>query len=150
MKIQEAVCVENQRIEEVIANFGQYVSTSAGHSMFPMLRSRRDTIVVRACDRDLEKYEVALYRRELDGAYVLHRVIGFMPDGYIIRGDNCVNKEYVKKSQVIGVLTEFYRGRRHILCNSRAFYAYSRLAVLFHPLQMLALDVYRRIFGRGR
>ena len=132
-----------QRIEDIIRDMGQYVSTSAGVSMFPMLRNRRDTVVIRPVTRELEKYDVPLYIREHDGAYVLHRIIGIREDCYVIRGDNCVNKEYIKKSQIIGVLDEFYRGKLHVSCQSRGFKLYSGFAVAAHPAQMLALRTFR-------
>ena len=37
------------------------MGTVVGNSMYPMLRSRRDTIVVRPCTGRLRQYDVALY-----------------------------------------------------------------------------------------
>ena len=47
-------------IEEIIATDGVYVSTSAGVSMLPMLRDRKDTIVLRGFSGKLKKYDVIL------------------------------------------------------------------------------------------
>ena len=77
----------NEHIEDVLAQDGVWVSTTVGISMWPMLRNRRDTIVVRPCKSQLQKYDVALYRR--GDAYVLHRVIGVKESNYRILGDNC-------------------------------------------------------------
>ena len=75
-------------IEEQLKNGGTYVSTTSGSSMRPMLRDRRDRVIVTAIgDRELKKYELPLYRRA-DGKYVLHRIIGVKEDCYVIRGDN--------------------------------------------------------------
>ncbi|PLS31400.1 peptidase S24-like protein [Bifidobacterium margollesii] len=67
-------------IEHVLDIEGMFVSTTAGVSMKPMLRNRRDTIVVRPASSvrpdGLRRYDVPLYRRASDGAYVLHRVVG--------------------------------------------------------------------------
>ncbi len=125
-----------KKLEEQLRE-GQYVSTSHGISMYPMLRNSRDMIVVKPVTRRLKKYEVPLYKRDIDGAYVLHRVIDVGKDSYTIRGDNCYQKEYnIRDDQILGVLTEFYRGKLHVDCKSRGFLIYSRIAVLVHPVQM--------------
>lgn len=60
-------------IQEVLERDGVWISTTAGTSMWPMLRDRRDTIVVRPVEGRLRPYDIALYRR--GNAYILHRVI---------------------------------------------------------------------------
>ena len=95
-------------IEDALNEEGVYVSTTSGVSMYPMLRNRRDTIIVKPPTAPLKKYDVPLYRRGDD--YVLHRIIGKDDRGYIICGDNCINKEYgITENQIIGVLVGFYR-----------------------------------------
>ena len=64
-------------IEEILKRDGVYVSTTSGISMSPMLRDRRDTIVVTPVAGGLKKYDVALYKR--GDSYVLHRVIKSCP-----------------------------------------------------------------------
>lgn len=122
------------KIEEVLRTQGAYVSTTAGFSMFPMLRDRRDTIVVTPVEGRLKKYEVPLYKRGKQ--YVLHRVIKVLPNGgYHIRGDNCFDTEKnVPESAVIGVLTEFWRDGKKINMNSLSYKLYCRLSVSLHPL----------------
>ena len=61
-------------IEDALNEKGVYVSTTSGVSMYPMLRNRRDTIIVKPPTAPLKKYDVPLYRRGDD--YVLHRIIG--------------------------------------------------------------------------
>ena len=102
----------NSKIEDVIKAQGFYASTTVGVSMKPMLRNRRDTIVIKPKTERLKKYDVPLYKRGDD--YVLHRVIKVLPDGYIIRGDNCIDKEYVTDDMLLGVLAEFYRNPKDI------------------------------------
>lgn len=127
-------------IEKILLEKGVFVSTTSGVSMMPMLRNRRDTIVVSPVNGRLKKYDVALYKRP-DG-YVLHRVIKVLPDSYIIRGDNCICKEYgIKDSDVLGVLTEFYRGDKHIDMNKPLYKAYSVLICWAHPFVVLSQRV---------
>lgn len=103
-------------IQEVLERDGVWISTTAGTSMWPMLRDRRDTIVVRPVEGRLSPYDIALYRR--DDAYILHRVIKTTTDGYRIMGDNCMTYEEVSESDILGRLDEFWRGERH--CNPRS------------------------------
>ena len=123
-------------IEKILDERGVYVSTTSGVSMMPMLRDRRDTIVVKRAEQRLKKYDVVLYRR--GDSYVLHRVIKVLPDSYVIRGDNCIAREYgIKDSDVLGVLCEFYRGERHIKVNKRSYRAYSVFICMAHPIVVL-------------
>ena len=85
----------NDSIETQLAENGFYVSTTVGVSMRPMLRNRRDRIILRPVGEErLCKWDLPLYRRP-DGKYVLHRIIGVEDGYYIIRGDNTYAKEKV-------------------------------------------------------
>ena len=127
---------EQTRIEDLLKNGGVYTSTTSGVSMMPMLRNRRDTIIVVATTDRLKKYDVALYRRKDD--YVLHRVIKVLPESYVIRGDNCIAKEYgITDADVLGKLVEFYRDDKKINMEGKPYRIYCFLVVAFHPLVRL-------------
>ena len=114
-------------IEDILARDGVFVSTTSGFSMYPMLRDRRDTIVVRTYTGRLKKYDVALYKQ--NGKYILHRVIKVLPKSYVIRGDNCYNKEYgITDEDILGVLREFYRGDKKVNMDGLTYKLYVRLA----------------------
>lgn len=131
-------------IEKALADEGVYISTTSGVSMYPMLRDRRDTIIVTPIKERLKKYDVALYRR--GDSYVLHRVIKVLPDSYIIRGDNCIAKEYgIKDAQILGKLTGFMRGEKEINMNSVRYKLYSRLICAVHPIVTLKLKIRSRL-----
>ena len=115
--------VEKQTIEEVLLTHGKYIGPTVGVSMLPMLKNRRDTIVVKAKTERLQRLDVALYRR--GDAYVLHRVLKPIEGGYIIRGDNCYADENVPESAVIGVLTEFFRKGKHFCCTDEKYIKYA-------------------------
>lgn len=126
-----------KQIEEVLKTEGVFVSTTSGVSMYPMLRDRRDTIVIRPATGRLQKYDVALYKRGT--AYILHRVLEVRPEGYVIRGDNCDQKEYdITDAQVLGVLTEFYRDGKRINMAGWGYQTYVRIHHLFFPLRWVA------------
>ena len=114
--------LQRYKIEEVLKEKGVYVGPTVGVSMLPMLKNRRDTIIVRPKTERLQPLDVALYKRGND--YVLHRVLSLTETGYIIRGDNCYSDENVPESAVIGVLTEFYRKNKHFLCTDEKYLKY--------------------------
>ena len=44
---------------------------------------------------------------------MLHRIIGIQPDGYVLRGDNCVRRECgVRDKDIMGKMTGYVRGGR--------------------------------------
>lgn len=142
-------------IEDVLEKEGMYVCTTSGMSMYPMLRNRRDTIVIRKKNGRLKKYDVPLYRR--GKSYVLHRIIRVLPDGgYDIRGDNCLEVEKaVPEENIIGYLDGFWRGSKEISMNSVLYRIYSRCWVAIHPviyaykkMKIFAVRLCKRIFGK--
>ena len=134
-------------IAEILERDGVYVGTTSGVSMKPMLRDRRDTVVIVPATERLKKYDVALFTQ--GGRCFLHRVVKVLPDGYLTCGDNCSNCERVNEGDVLGVLREIYRGDKHSALDSRAYALYSRLTVLHMPLRIGARRVVR-IFVRRK
>ena len=136
-------------IETILEKEGVFVSTTSGVSMYPMLRDRRDTIIVTKPDGRLKRYDVALYKR--GESYVLHRVIKVLPDSYIIRGDNCLAKEYgITDDDVIGKLKSFYRKEKEINMMSISYRLYSRLIIVLHPLVSMKIKLKSKLSRKGR
>ena len=144
------------KIEDVIEDQSFYVGTTSGVSMYPMLRHRRDTVIVGPVEGKLKKYDVPVYKS--DGKYIMHRVIKVMPDHYIIRGDNCINKEYVTQDMIIGKLDEFYRNPKDVSSdkmrdvkpvrmNGWKYKLYSRIWVKIFPIRLMYKKV-RGLLGR--
>lgn len=130
----------SNKIEDILDEKGVYVSTTVGVSMFPMLRNRRDTIVIKPVTKSsnvrLCKYDVPLYRRRDD--YVLHRIVGVTDTGYIICGDNCLAKEFnISDEQIIGVLSGFFRDNREINMNGVGYRLYCRVWVAMYPVRCI-------------
>ena len=100
--------------EEYLARYGTLTYSNVGTSMLPLLREGRDLFMVEPKgDARCSVGDVALYRRP-PSHYVLHRVVGVVPDGYLMLGDNCISREHVPEGDVIGVMSGFVRnGRQH-------------------------------------
>ena len=144
---------EKLKIEEVLLLNGKYIGPTVGVSMLPLLKNRRDTVVVQAKTERLKPLDVALYKR--GDAYVLHRVIAVKEGGYIIRGDNCYSDENIPEDWVIGVLTEFFRKGKHIFCADEKYIKYAQNRVktykirrFFVMIKCKAKAVVKKILGK--
>lgn len=126
---------EHSGIEEMLSAQGYWVSTTVGWSMFPMLRDRRDSIVLYPADRPIRRYDVVLYK--YGDNYILHRVLKIYPDHFMIRGDNCFVMENVPRTQILGVLGEFYRGDKKIDMQGLPYRLYVRIWRLLYPVRLL-------------
>lgn len=136
-------------IESQLTEQGFYVSTTVGWSMFPMLRNRRDRVIVLPKgDERLKKYDLPLYRRP-DGKYILHRIIGVKDGMYIIRGDNTYVKEHVPESWVLGYVSEFYRNGKHHICSARGYRFYAAVWNLIFPFRW-CFWMFRRVLSKCR
>lgn len=108
--------------EEVLARHGRLVYTNVGDSMMPLLRQNRDLLVVeKRPEGPCRKYDAVLYKRP-NGQYVLHRIVGIRPDGYVLCGDNRWRREYgVQDDWIFGVLTAVVRDGKEVSVESRAY-----------------------------
>lgn len=123
-------------------------STTSGDSMYPMLRNRRDVVVIEPLSGRLKRYDLPLYRRP-DGQYVLHRILHVREKGYVICGDNRWHREYpVPHEWILGVVTGFYRGDSYISVNAPGYRFYVHLwCDLFwvRALILRARSIWRRM-----
>lgn len=131
-------------IAQLLSEEGRFVGTTSGVSMEPLFSDRRDTIIVLKNEKRLKKYDVPLYRRGEE--YILHRVIRVLPDSYIIRGDNCEEKEFgIRDEDVLGVLVAFYRKDKYYTVDSKLYKMYSFLVVNTHFLRFFTQRLRRKI-----
>ncbi len=136
--------MENKRtIEEILIERGAYIGPTVGVSMLPMLKNRRDTIVVKAKTERLKPLDVALYKR--GESYILHRVLTVTDSGYIIRGDNCYADEIVPEEDVLGVLTEFFRKDKHYDCTDEQYLRYVHKRLKTYPARRKRILLKRKL-----
>ena len=109
---------------EIIDKDGVLVQMTVGSSMRPMLKERKNTVVIEKLKGKPKENDVVLYQRDC-GKYVLHRVIKVKDNGYIIRGDNCIHNEYdIKDRHIFGILKGYYIKDRYIECETNNFYKF--------------------------
>ena len=134
-----------------------------GESMWPMLKNRKQSVIVKVKTERLKPFDVALYQRQ-SGVNVLHRVIKVTEDGYVMCGDSQTTPEKVEESAVYGVMEGFYRGKTYISAIDGAYCAtvqkwYGnekkrrrkiRRYFFFIKLKSLPKRVLRKVFGGKR
>lgn len=131
-------------ITEKLFAGGEVIFTSAGTSMLPTLRDRKDQVCIVRPPEVLRKYDLPFYIRD-SGQYVLHRVVKVHTDGtYTLRGDHqFMNEQGVRPDQIIGVVKGFWRGGRYISCDGPLYRLYCRVWWLLYPVRYVVLR------GRG-
>ncbi len=91
-----------------------------GNSMWPTLKNKGQSVIIEKKTARLNKYDVGFFIRD-NGAYVLHRVIEVLPDGYMMIGDSQFNTEKATEDQVFGVMKGFYVGEKYISCDDEKY-----------------------------
>lgn len=138
--------MNKQSFENYLENNDRLVYRNTGTSMLPLLNQGRDFFIVEKINNQpLRKYDVVLYKRQPD-TYVLHRIIKIEKGKYVIRGDNCINKEYgITDNDIIAVMTGYIRkGRQH--STGEFFYKlYSVCHCALSPLRILLFRIRSRL-----
>ncbi len=136
-------------IEEKLRNGGTVMLPITGTSMLPLLVWGRDSVEIIKCDI-ANVGDIIFYRRD-DGNFVLHRIVGIDDKGFILCGDNQVNKEYgICDRHIIGVVKSITRKKKNFSVNSRLYKLYSKLWVTILPYRNYILIPYRKITKRCR
>lgn len=104
--------IEKLDLLQILNTEGFVVAPHQGNSMYPLVKFD-DQLVLLKLNRKLKLYDIVVYKVR-DNKYCVHRIIGEKNDEYIIRGDNCLSDEYVKKNEIIGYLDTIYRGDKEI------------------------------------
>ncbi|MBQ3226278.1 MAG: S24/S26 family peptidase [Clostridia bacterium] len=125
-------------LAELIRSGAAVRLTVTGNSMYPMLRDREDTVIIKACS-ELRRLDVPLYIRD-NGQLVLHRMIGKKKGTYTMCGDNQLRKETgITKEQIIGVVESFVRKGKTYSCTNRWYRLYAHLWVPLRKIRPLLL-----------
>lgn len=110
--------------EEEIKRTGKLIYTNIGDSMMPLIREKRDLLIIEKVNGRLKKYDIPLYKRDT-GQYVLHRILKVRKNDYVICGDNRWHKEYgITDQHIIGILTGIVRDGRKISTKDKRYLLY--------------------------
>jgi hypothetical protein len=119
-------------IRETLAAGKNVEFSPRGTSMLPMLRQGMDRVVLSPLPEKLQKYDLPLYQRE-NGQYVLHRIVK-VGETITCIGDNQIDREEgLLESQMIGLVTAFYRGNKKISVTDWRYGLYCRIWPVSRP-----------------
>lgn len=128
-------------MQDFFAEGKKVVINAVGNSMSPLIRHKKDAIVLTAYKGEpLVAGQVVLYKRN-DIKYALHRIVDVQEDGsFVLLGDNQTVKEIgIKPEQIIAVPTAIIRGEKSIDVNSKAYVFYTKLwtkSIFFRKLHI--------------
>lgn len=117
--------------------------TVTGCSMHPLLRNRRDSVVLVPIIGQPRKGDIILYRRA-SGQYVLHRIVAIENSQYICSGDNQAMREPVTQMQMLAVVNGFTRRGKTYSINHPGYRVYTWMWVELFSLRKYYLFVRRR------
>ena len=118
------------RIRETLDKNGEVSFVSAGRSMLPIIRDRKDTVTLVKPKKNIKAGDVVFYQRD-NGRFILHRVMYVNAGTYVMRGDNQWDNEYnVRRDQIIGVLKSIERNGKVHNVTDRDYLMYVRFLPL--------------------
>lgn len=113
--MQERECNYKDELEKN----GAIAFVPKGISMWPILKNKRQSVIVVKKKEKLKKYDVALYTR--GDKFVLHRVIEPTDFGYVMCGDSQFTLERVEENNVFGVMEGFYHKKEYVECKDEKY-----------------------------
>ena len=117
-------------IRETLDKNGEVSFVSAGRSMLPIIRDRKDTVTLVKPKKNIKAGDVVFYQRD-NGGFILHRVMYVNAGTYAMRGDNQWDNEYnVRRDQIIGVLKSIERNGKVHNVTDRDYLMYVRFLPL--------------------
>ena len=140
--------ISRTSIKEQLEEYGNVLYPNKGFSMEPIIKEGRDAVMIKKREKGckLNKYDVVLFERP-NGSLVLHRVTDEVEGGYLILGDNCIEKEFVPDERILGIMTGIVRNSgEEISVDDERYKKYSRRRLATYPIRriyMRAIDKIR-------
>ncbi len=121
-------------IQERLAAGETVKFTPRGISMRPMLDGIRDQVVICPLPETVKKYDIPLFRRD-DGQFVLHRIVKAGQTYTCIGDHQLVYEKGVRRDQMIGLVTGFYRKGKYYSVDAVGYRIYSRMWHWLRPFR---------------
>ena len=140
---------EFSSFERELAEHGKLVYTNVGVSMMPLIREKRDVMVIETCKEPPKRLDAVLfYRDDVQGRgkYVVHRILKTYKNGsYLIAGDHDSSGEIVQKDHVLGVLTSLVRDGKPFAFRGFRYWCYLHFWCAPYHLRFFFLRVFRTL-----
>ena len=128
-------------VKEELMRSGNIMFPNKGVSMRPLIRQGKDLMIIEKRENyRLKKHDIVLFERK-NGALVLHRISDVLDDGYMILGDNCIDKEYVREESVLGLMTGLLRNGKKIDLDSIVYKTYVKFWTGIYPLRRMLMKL---------
>lgn len=107
-----------EEIDRMLQSGHSVTMRAKGNSMFPFIRSERDSVVLQR-RQEITVGSIVLARLQ-NGSYVLHRVYRLEKEAVVLMGDgNLYARECCHRNEVVGVVTQIIRDGQQVDCTSR-------------------------------
>ncbi len=140
--------MKNTSIKEELLKNGNIIFPNKGTSMLPLLREGRDVMIIKKKKKGkrFHKGDAVLFERA-NGDLVLHRISDVIRGGgYLIIGDNCTEKEYVREKDVLGIMTGVIRdGKKTVKVTDPAYRLYVNAWTGILPIRKIYMKARGRI-----
>lgn len=131
-------------MKEVIESEGEFTFIPNGVSMLPLIVPGKDSVTLVKAN-DIKKYDIVLYKRD-NGQFVLHRVVGFHKNEYIMCGDNQFFLERnITKTHILASLKEIIKNGKAVDFSSASYKKYLKTL----PLRRFKLKL-KYLVGRAK
>ncbi len=136
-------------VQELLESGRQARITVTGGSMWPLIRSRRDSVLLEKPRVPPRAGDVVLTLQAAPGRYLLHRVVRVREGQCVTMGDSAVWQDApVPLASVVARAVTLYRGRRAIRLDGLPARAYALAWRILTPLRAPLLRLLRRMARR--
>ncbi|GHV26572.1 hypothetical protein FACS18948_2520 [Clostridia bacterium] len=139
-----------EEIRRQITNGQTVPVTVTGGSMTPLLRDRRDGIILAKIEQWPPKIGEIIFCQRVDSSPVMHRVIGHIGRGVVLNGDGQTWIEGpIYEEQALARVQTIRRASRFIDADAPLLRCYSVLWLWLKPARKTIFRLYRIIFRRN-
>ncbi len=96
-----------KELKEQLEKSGSIAFVPKGDSMWPIIKNKSKTVLIKKKEGRLSVLDVGMYERE-SGNVVLHRVKEVASNGYIFQGDSQLESEKVLEERVFGIFSGYF------------------------------------------
>ena len=109
-----------KELREQIEKSGSIAFVPKGDSMWPIIKNKSKTVLIKKKEGRLCALDVGMYERK-SGNVVLHRVVEVLDGGYIFQGDSQTEKEEIAEDKVFGVFSGYFTKKEFINANNQKY-----------------------------
>lgn len=148
---KQSECIVSEKeifplIEQQLLNGYAVRFTVSGNSMWPLIISNRDSVLLRLCNSEhLCKGDIILFR-VMETHHVLHRITKVVSGGYITTGDGNLHRDgFVTYEDVIAKVEKIYRKDRIIICKKWYWKVLFEIWMTAYPIRFYLQKLILRI-----